>query len=380
MISIVAEGWRFIPHSYAIVNQWQCLELLKRPGLELFFRGVPPYSARWTEVRGLMSSDQEAALARLGDVPRGGRVDGVIRISVPVRFGRAEARRLLVMGTADFAWLPRAMIENRQSLAEAHRASEAIIFAPSAWSQMGLLRAGADPERVVVVPHGVDPVVFGPATAAERTKLKAAAGWSDKFVFLNVSAMTLSKGTDLLLKAFSRVAMRHPDTLLILKGSNQVYRSQNLLQRWVRERLTADERTAIKGRIRYIGSSLPFSALAAIYRTADAYVTPYRSESFNLPAIEAVASGLPLICTAGGPTDEFTTTDFALRISAALGPGSRDNELIRQPHLDELVQALFYVIENTTFREAALKLGPAYVSARFTWRHTVDRLLEIVAA
>ena len=31
MISLLAEGWRFVPHSYAFVNQWQCLELMKRP-------------------------------------------------------------------------------------------------------------------------------------------------------------------------------------------------------------------------------------------------------------------------------------------------------------------------------------------------------------
>lgn len=144
MISIVAEGWRFIPHSYAIVNQWQCLELLKRPGLQLFFRPVPPYSARWTEVRGLMSSNQEAALAGLGDVTPGRNIDCVIRISVPVRFGRSHSRRLLVMGTADFAWLPTAMIENQQSLAEAHRNSEAIIFAP----QPGLKWACSGRERI----------------------------------------------------------------------------------------------------------------------------------------------------------------------------------------------------------------------------------------
>jgi hypothetical protein len=28
--SLIVEGWRFLPHSYAIVNQWQLLALLRR--------------------------------------------------------------------------------------------------------------------------------------------------------------------------------------------------------------------------------------------------------------------------------------------------------------------------------------------------------------
>ena len=39
--TLLVEGWRNIAHSYAIVNQFQCLELLKIPDLGLIHRDVP---------------------------------------------------------------------------------------------------------------------------------------------------------------------------------------------------------------------------------------------------------------------------------------------------------------------------------------------------
>ena len=45
--------------------------------------------------------------------------------------------------------------------------------------------------------------------------------------------------------------------------------------------------------------------MAALYNLADAYVTPYHAEAFNMPALEAAACGVPLIVPRGGPTDDF---------------------------------------------------------------------------
>ncbi len=47
--SIVIEGWRFIPHSYAVTNQWQLLSLLKRGDLDLRVRDAPYVDAKWRE-------------------------------------------------------------------------------------------------------------------------------------------------------------------------------------------------------------------------------------------------------------------------------------------------------------------------------------------
>jgi tetratricopeptide (TPR) repeat protein len=39
------------------------------------------------------------------------------------------------------------------------------------------------------------------------------------------------------------------------------------------------------------------------------FVSPYRGEGFSLPTLEAMSSGLPVIVTQGGPTDEYVNED-----------------------------------------------------------------------
>lgn len=378
-IPILIEGWRFLPHSYGVLNQWQILELLKRAEVELYMRDAPFAKQHWRPGRGLMAPEQEARIAALREPAPGTRIAATFRAYVPASFKPAEQGRTFVLGTADFGWMPRSMIEGRQSLSEALAGSDAVIVSPSEWSKWGLLRAGADPDRVAVVPLGVDAGVFRPGSAEERRRLRAAGRWEDSFVFLNVSAMTRSKGIDLILKAFARLAARYDHVRLCLKGTEQVYPSNRWLNRFWYQALSAEERQLCRSRLHYMGDSAPVETLANIYRAADAYVTPYRSEAFNMPALEAAACGLPIICTAGGPTDEYTTDEFARRIPASLVRwGEEPEELVREPDLEALTEAMAEAVENAAWREQARAAGPAHVRERFTWRHTVDSLLRVM--
>jgi glycosyltransferase involved in cell wall biosynthesis len=379
-VKLLVEGWRFVPHSYALVNHWQCLELLRRPGISLSMTDLPHFDAMWKPVRGLMPAADEAALARIEDPLPAATPDAVLRLSVPARLAPAPHGRTLVLCTSDFGWLPARLIADRRSLKASHAETDVVLLTPSKWAAQGLIHSGADARRVAVVPHGVDTSVFHPAAAPDRERLRAARGWQERFVFLNVSAMSLNKGIDVLLKAFARVAMKHAHAHLVLKGLDAVYKSRIWADRWMSEKLTAQERRQVKGRILYTGNSLPVAALADLFRAADAYVTPYRAESFNLPALEAAACGLPLICTAGGPTDEFTTEDFALRIAAKLEPRGKGEpgEVELRPDLDALTDAMLAVIEKPAYRDTARAAGPAYVSEHFSWSRAVDRLLEVM--
>ncbi len=58
-------------------------------------------------------------------------------------------------------------------------------------------------------------------------------------------------------------------------------------------------------RVRLIEDELSDDELAALYRACDVLVHPYRGEGFAMPVLEAMACGLPVIVTGGGPTDEF---------------------------------------------------------------------------
>jgi glycosyltransferase involved in cell wall biosynthesis len=371
----LVEGWRFIPHSYAIVNAHQLLELRKSPLVRVRHRDKPFHLPNWSRVSGLLDPAQERAIA---DIPGPGeqKSDAVYRISFPYDFSASGCERTCVFGTAEFGRVPDDFITGARSLREAMRARGTIVVTPSRWSRDGFIEDGADPGRVFVVPHGVDAGTFCPLPDDEREALRAQLGFS-RFTLLSVGSMTRNEGLSTLLKAFAAVAARHPDVRLALKGVDAIYPSRDFLPREARG-LTDAERERVQERLVYFGDTLSAREMAALYQASDLYVSPYLAEGFNLPVLEAVSCGLPVICTAGGPTDDFTTPEFALRVASRRRKDEEMRGWILEPNVDHLVQQILSVLDDPSICERAWAAGPEFARSRFTWKHAADRLLAVL--
>ena len=61
----------------------------------------------------------------------------------------------------------------------------------------------------------------------------------------------------------------------------------------------------IQNAIHFLTESLPFQGLRRLFHAVDVLLTPYTAEGFNMPALEAVASGLTVVATAGGYVNIF---------------------------------------------------------------------------
>jgi glycosyltransferase involved in cell wall biosynthesis len=377
MLNLVVEGWRFLPHSYSIVNQFQCLEFLKRRDkVNLFHRDVAYYNPNWQMLEGIFRVEDENKLRNIPQPKQDG--DVTFRIKYPYNLAPAQSKKTFVFATSEMLAVSPFMLENGKSLEENHKDSDVVIITPSQWSKRGFLNSGADPDRVVVIPHGVDPQIYYPVESKKRSKLRNDLGWDDSFIFLNISSMLVCKGIDILLKAFAQVVENYPQTKLVLKGLDSLYYSQNILED-ILENLTFGELENILPRLSYIGDSLSFVEIAQLYQGADVYVSPYLSEGFNMPVLEALACGLPVICTKGGPTDDFTNPDFALNIESQLGymdflEGFEDS-LALKPDLDHLVELMIKSIEDEDFRQQAKSNAAKFVAESFTYEKVVDRLL-----
>jgi hypothetical protein len=132
--------------------------------------------------------------------------------------------------------------------------------------------------------------------------------------------------------------------------------------------------------ISVISGTLDFGQVRELFALADAYVSPYRAEGFNLPVLEAIACGLPVIVSTGGATDDFCPEPLAVRLQCNGGvlPGKAGFPPRRfvQPKLDALVEAMDGVCLAGGVRPAGLDLTRAALLQQFSWDRAAALLLD----
>lgn len=380
---ILISGWRFIPHSYAVVSQFECLELLRRGfGPRLFFEDMPYYNLCWQPMTGMFGAEADAALRSIPPPSADLRADVELRYGYPIDLLRpARAVRTTVFGTAELLCVPPSNVAGGISIQDAQRCNDFTILTCSKWSKQGFVRSGVPAERVTVLPLGFDPEVFRPATPERRAQIRNEMGFApDDFVFYHAGAMTPNKGLRFLLAAFARLGRERPNARLLLKGMDALFPSKQLFEEEI-GKLEPQLAQAAMSRLRYVSGPLSFADMARIYQAADCYISSYLAEAFNMPVLEAAACGLPVICTGGGATDDFVSEHFALQIASVLHPLVVDGvpeAMGLLPDLEHLVHLMLCATDDAEFCASARAAGPTYVGERFTWAKVVDRLLPFL--
>jgi glycosyltransferase involved in cell wall biosynthesis len=225
-----------------------------------------------------------------------------VRHQWPYNFGPAPSR-LAVIQPWEFGAIPAEWVTPANANVDE-------IWVPSAYVREMYVRGGVDPERVVVVPNGVDLDVYTP----DGPPLPLPGARGTKLLF--VGGLIERKGPDLLLAAYLNAFEGRDDVTLVIKdfGADTFYPGSD------RGELETYAREGKLPRIVYLHEEMDEADLAALYRACDLVVLPYRGEGFTMPALEAMASGVPLVITAGGPTDEFVPDTACWRIPSAVKP------------------------------------------------------------
>ncbi|WP_416193373.1 glycosyltransferase [Nitrobacter sp. TKz-YC01] len=158
-----------------------------------------------------------------------------------------------------------------------HNAGLLVAITPLERMQI-IQRLGLSPERIVVVPNGVEP---SPSATGAAVVLP------DAPFILFVGRLAEVKGPDLLLKAFAAVAPTSPDVALVMSGPDFGMGAEL--------RQEAAER-GLAGRVFFSGH-LGEADRTAAYRRALFLVVPSRAEAMSLVAVEAGAAGTPVLLT-----------------------------------------------------------------------------------
>jgi len=373
---ILVEGWRGINHSYAMVNQYQLLEL-KKFNIHLYHKDLPFYNRDWDTQKNFCGFGAEA-IGQLNSIPsmeNTALADITYRIGYPYRLYPASNNKLFVFGTSEYQTINEDMIF-REAKACEYKNFPGTIITPSNWSKVGFLNAGFREERVRVIPHGVDLNIFRPLNPDLRNKYRTLLGADkDSFIILSLGAMTANKGIDILFSAYIELQKKHPQLKLALKDQSNLYgfTANDLLNLYCRERninLSSSEAQNIISGIVLISENLNLEQLNGLYNAADCYVSPYRAEGFNLPPLEAAAAGIPIIVTRGGSTDDYVNNSFASQIESTLKTDGKTSYL--EPNLESLIDKIKLHMESKN-KELDLQNGLKIIGEKFSWGAVVKQ-------
>lgn len=149
------------------------------------------------------------------------------------------------------------------------------------------------PEKIRLVPIGMDPALFTPLPDPARRQ-------RDQILF--VGRIQPVKGVDVLIEAMRLLVDRRPATRLVLVGGGLYHEGTPYMQ----EVRALIRRLGLGAALTFAGRKTPCE-VAAFMRESAVVVSPSRRESFGTVLVEALASGVPVVATrCGGPEDIVT--------------------------------------------------------------------------
>lgn len=196
-------------------------------------------------------------------------------------------------------------------------------------------------QRVHAIPNGVDERFLDarPLPAARLRELGAAG----PFV-LHAGGASRRKNLDALAGAWRRVVSARPDATLVLCGPDHPRRTALF---------STLPRTALIGRI-------PSAEVPGLVAAASVVVVPSLYEGFGLPALEAMAAGVPVVAARTSALPEV------------VGEGG----ILVEPTPDDIAQGILWALEADSAVTTRVRTGRAR-AAEFTWDRSAAAHAEL---
>ena len=198
---------------------------------------------------------------------------------------------------------------------------------------------GVDPDRMTVVPVGVDPAMFRPREDVEPVKGR---------IMVTSSSDVPMKGLVPLLEAVAKLRTERDIELVVIGNPRPDGRVAKAI-----------ERLDLAPIVRCV-TGISDDELARNYGQAQVAVVPSLYEGFSLPAIEAMACGVALVATTGGALPEVVGIDGETGL------------LVPPDDPGALAEAIGRLLDDDALRARIGAAGRERVLGRFTWQVTAE--------
>jgi alpha-1,3-rhamnosyl/mannosyltransferase len=216
------------------------------------------------------------------------------------------------------------------------------------WTRADVVeRIGIDPDRVLLVPPGLDPMM--PVDPRVALDVRRRYGLDDVPFFLYPTITYAHKNHLGLVRAFSRVAAADGRVKLVLTGGSAD--AEDAVRDEV-ARLALGDRVVRTGRI-------PGADLEALFSEARALAFPSLYEGFGIPVLEAMSRGVPVIASTAAALPEV------------VGDGG---VLVDPADVDGWSDAMLRLLHDDAHRADLVARGSAR-AAGFTWEASAEALV-----
>ena len=205
--------------------------------------------------------------------------------------------------------------------------SDAVVAISRAEAETVTTRLGGRPDRVAVVLPGVDSELFHPVDAAEEARITAPARPS----VVVAGRLEPLKAPDLAIRAVAAVPADVRPDLVIAGGASTEFAGYE------------DDLLALVGEldltVRFVGPRTR-TGLASLLRDASLVLVPSHSETYGLIALEAAASGVPVVAAASGGLRESVVDGVTGVVLESRDPGDWATTITRILRDGELASRL----------------------------------------
>jgi len=266
---------------------------------------------------------------------------------------RRATRTLLTVHDLSFMHYPEAFVPPLRRYLERvvprSIARADLVLADSAHTRSDIVSLfNAPPDKVQVLYSGVHSRFCPEPAPGERERLRERYNIGDQPYILSIGTVQPRKNYVRLIQAFAHLQTCKPANLQLLIGGGRGWLYQDIFA----------EAEKHGDCVRLLGF-VDDADLPALYRNAALFAFPSLYEGFGLPVLEAMACGLPVVCSNGSSLPEV----------------AGDAALLVDPHdTGALAQAMARALEDADLRREMIERGFAQ-AGRFTWEQSARQLL-----